>query len=192
MSPAEAICTPGAGGWYCRLCLVLSLLVPGLQQMGPTTVASVEVRFSDIGAETITDRVIRQDVMANIASPEEADGAEPTIEVIQQLGLQMASKARRDAIREADQGNFEYARKLMEDAAAKLERLSGGVAAKLRDEINALIEQARQTTKMEYAAQTRKRMSSDAYNISSAKMESLRRARERRKRPPDEDPGEQA
>jgi Ca-activated chloride channel homolog len=168
--------------------LVLGLFVPGLQTLGPVTVATVEVRFSDIGATEITDRVIRQEVRANIADAGEADQAEPEIEVLQQLGLQMASKARREAIREADKGDYASAQKVIEEAVQRLKKMPGDAAAKLREEIETMLSQRERTTPSMWQEGTRKQMSSDAYNISSSSAERLRRSRERRdKRPPEPD-----
>ena len=167
--------------------LVLGLSVPGVGRMGPVTVAQVEVKFSEIGTDRVTTRSIRQEVRANIAEAADAERAEPQIEVLQHLGLQLASKARRDAIKEADRGDFEAARRVLEEAAAKLKSMPGDVAAKLQEEVAEVLLRAKETTHSQYSQGTRKLMSSEAYNISSSKTAQLRRMRERRRKRPDQD-----
>ena len=167
--------------------LMLQLAVPGIDRMGPVTVAKVAVKFAEIGTAQVTARSISQEVRANIADAGEAEGAEPQSEVLHHLGLQLASKARRDAIREADRGDFEAARRVLDEAAAKLKSMPGDVAAKLQEEIHHILLRAEETTQILYSHGTRKRMMAEAHNISSAKMDKLRRMRKRGRKGPDQD-----
>lgn len=103
------------------------------------------------------------------------------MEVLLQLGLQMASLARKQAVREADAGDADNARFSLKATCRQLESLPIAANPMIEAEVKALREQAEGLDAAQYARSTRKRMVSESYNISTAQYCKLSRERERRK-----------
>jgi Ca-activated chloride channel family protein len=166
--------------------VLLGLFVPGLAQLGPVTVAKIEIRFAEISEQHVTSKSITQAVTANICPEDEAAGAEPAVEVLQQLGLQLSAKARKDAIETADHGDYDKAKDILKEAAQKLGELTKGDDPVLQPEVEQLKRRVEELTHDLYSGSTRKMMSTEAYNLSSSKYDKLQSTRERRRRQEDD------
>ncbi len=158
--------------------LLVSMLIPGLQDMGPATVAKVTVEFSEIGETGLTARVITQEVRVNVTDEQTAGASSPDIQVSQQYGLQFAAKARKEAIAEADGGDYKKAQKTLRKAAETIAKLPDPDGM-LKEEVKDLEQQTQQLDQENYT-RTRKVMSETMYSLSTADYQRNRAARERR------------
>jgi Ca-activated chloride channel family protein len=161
--------------------MLLTLLVPSLKELGPCEIASVEVTYAEIADQTVTNRRVTLPVTINVAKAAQAKASVPNMEVLLQLGLQMASLARKQAVREADAGDADNARSSLKETCRQLESLPIAADPMIQAEVKALREQAEGLDAAQYASSTRKRMVSESYNISTAQYCKLSRERERRK-----------
>ena len=141
--------------------LLVSLLVPGLKTLGPATVAQLVVAYAEIGETEVRGKVIKHEVRVNVTDADAANSATPEVEVLQQYGLQYAAKARKQAIAEADGGDYEQAERTLREAMEKLTSLPDP-GSLLKDEIKDLEEHTRQLDESSYT-HTRKVMRETAY-----------------------------
>lgn len=159
--------------------LLVSLFVPGLKTMGPADVAELVVSFDEIGETQLATRMISQVVRVHVGEEGAARDAKPEVEVQQQFGLQLAAVARRQAIEEADAGDYEKAEQSLRQAAEQLGSLPdpGGI---LREEITDLHEQAGHLDTTHYT-RNRKLMSEVVFSASTGRLDLVRASRARRK-----------
>lgn len=158
--------------------LLVSMLIPGLPAMGPAMVATVRVEFAEIGETGLTARVITQEVRVNVTDDKTAGASSPDVQVSQQYGLQFAAKARKEAIAEADGGDYEKAQKTLRKAMKTIATLPDPDGM-LKEEVKDL-EEHTQTLDRENYTRTRKVMSETMYSLSTADYSRNRAARERR------------
>ncbi len=161
--------------------ILLTLLVPGLKDLGPCGIASAEVTYVEVANQAVTTRRVTFPITVNVVKAAQAKDSPPNMEVLQQLGLQMASQARKQAVAETDGGHAEKARETLTDTCDRLAALPNADDPMIQAEVQALKEQSEGLEEALYASSTRKRMVSDSYNISTAQYMKLSRERQRRK-----------
>ena len=159
--------------------LLVSLLLPGLKDLGPATVAHLTVTYEEIGETEIRGQTIKHEVRVNVADEDAAKGAKPEVEVLQQFGLQFAAKARKQAIAEADSGDYGKAERTLRDAMKTLTDLPDPDGL-LKDEVKDLAENVQKFDPAQYN-HNRKLMSEAAYSMSTGGYAKTRTARERRR-----------
>jgi Ca-activated chloride channel family protein len=86
--------------------LLLGLHVPGLRDLGPARIADIELTYAEIAENEVIARRITEPVSVNVADAEEAAKTRPAEEVLLHLGLQKAAKAKANAVKAADEGDF--------------------------------------------------------------------------------------
>lgn len=160
--------------------LLLAMWNPSMAELGPIVVARLEVTFAEIGETEIVQKTIIGDVRVNIAAEGEARDAHPYVQVLEQYGLQLAARARKDAIQKADAGEYQKAKQALSDAAAVLERLPDP-ANQLSEEVRELRHQADQLDEASYS-HDRKVLREVAYSASTGRLDNVRASRARRKR----------
>jgi Ca-activated chloride channel family protein len=111
----------GYGGERRRI--VFSLQVPRLAELGPVHLADLVLRYVSVGEE-IAHHELTIPVTANAVSAAEAAATAPDGKVREEVLLLKAARAREEAIRLADAGQFDAARRVTRDAAKRL-RLAG-------------------------------------------------------------------
>ncbi len=162
--------------------LLVGLFIPGMSKMGATTIADVNIQFAEINEEHITTKSIQQTVNIKVADAQESQNQQPEEEVMLQIGLQLSAKARKDAIKEADSGDFNKAQEILEDTCEKLETLSVAEDPLLQDEIADLKQQQKSLKKQTDYCKTRKIMSESSHQLSTTRIIDLQRSRKRRRK----------
>ena len=99
--------------------VVFELTVPALQEIGVTQVAEIVVRWIDLG-ERIAAHSRRIPLVVNAVTSEQARAAEADPEVAEEVLVLKAARAQQEAIRRADAGDFEGARRVLTGAADDL------------------------------------------------------------------------
>jgi Ca-activated chloride channel family protein len=118
------------GGEHRRL--VFALHIPQLAALGPARVADVVLRYVSVGAE-VNAHEVTIPVTVNLVSADEAAAAEIDHEVTEEVWLLDAARARKDAIRAADEGDLFTANSILRSTADQLR--SAGVDAARADEM---------------------------------------------------------
>ena len=116
----------GYGGERRRV--VFALHVPHLAALGPAKVADVVVRYVSVGDE-IAHHELTVPVVANVVSAEEAARAEPDAEVREEVLVLAAARARDEAIKLADSGDYDAARARLAATTKQLRAVGGPVLA---------------------------------------------------------------
>jgi Ca-activated chloride channel family protein len=144
--------------------LLLELFIPALKTLGRVEVARLRFEYDEMGEETATHRVIELPIFVNAVSDEESAGAEPNPEVVKPALLLKAARAREEAIRHADQGDYGKAQTVLKEAADDIQ-VAGLADRDLQTEHNMLREEAvdMEFGPQRYDAHTRKAQTTKAY-----------------------------
>jgi Ca-activated chloride channel family protein len=147
--------------------LVFELRIPQLAQLGPANVASVVLRYVTIG-DAIAAHETTIPIIVNLVSADEAAVAELDHEVVDEVVVLQAARAKKEAIRLADEGRYDDARKTLQSAAEDLRKLapSSPRAAELTDEALRLEGHSAAMSASDYSPLDRKRMSSESWRRS--------------------------
>lgn len=162
--------------------LLLSLGVPGLAELGPALLGRLEVSYAEISSTAVVQRQITQELRVQVADTAQAEDTPPDVQVQQHYALQLAARARRQAIEEADRGNYEQAGRMLNETAAVLSGLEAPGCA-VEDEISDLRQQALQLDAAHYG-HSRKVLRETASHLASGRLDRVRSARARRQGPP--------
>src|SRR5215211_1333301 len=131
--------------------LVFSLHVPHLVTLGPAKVADLVLRYVSVGDE-IAQHELTIPVAVNLVSADEAAAAKPDLAVREEVLVLKAAQARDEAIRRADDGDYDGAEEVLERTASQLH------AAGLDDEAAALHELRPAMAPASYNPTARKRL----------------------------------
>lgn len=101
--------------------IVFALHVPHLAALGPVSVAELVLRWVSVG-EQIAQHELTVPVLVNAVSANEAAAVAPDPDVAEQVLVLKAARARDEAIRLADRGENERARRVISDVSAELRR----------------------------------------------------------------------
>ncbi len=145
------------GGEHRRV--VFQLHVPELAQLGPARVAEIVVRYVTVGAQVAAHESVVP-VTVNLVAADEAAAQALDHEVGEEVVLLRAARARSEATRLADQGDYDGAHKTLTEAGEQLRRLapSSPRAAELIDEAHQLDMHSVSMSVAGYDPMTRKRM----------------------------------
>lgn len=125
--------------------IVFALHIPDLAALGPASVAELVLRWVSVG-EQIAQHELSVPVVVNAVSAAEAAAVGPDPEVREQVLVLKAAKARDEAIRLADRGEYDEARRLVSGLSSELRR-SG-----LEEEAGALEENLPRLEEVAYSA----------------------------------------
>jgi Ca-activated chloride channel family protein len=165
--------TPVAGGVQLALSdayggehrsVVFALQVPALAQLGMAKVADVVLRYVGVG-DQIAAHELTLPLMVNVVSADEAAAAQADHAVVEEVVVLEAAKARDEARRLADVGDFEGGQALLRASAHQLRQSATGSAKadKLLAEADMLDGTGGLLASATYDATTRKRLHYDAY-----------------------------
>jgi Ca-activated chloride channel homolog len=145
------------GGEHRRV--VFQLWVPELARLGPARVADVVLRYVTVGAQVAAHESVAP-VTVNLVSADEAAAQVMNHEVVEEVVLLRAARARRVATRLADQGDYDGAHKTLADAGEQLRRLApnSARATELVDEAQRLDGHSASMSVAGYDSLTRKHM----------------------------------
>ncbi len=142
--------------------IALELTLPGIDQIGQEQIATLRFDYDEVTTEGVQHQVLELPVVVNVAP----EGEEPVLadpEVRQTVLLLKSARARQEAVEQADQGHYQQASAILNEAADEIAK-SGLSDSDLSDEEAALRQQA---TQMEqgsdnYDSRSRKMMSTQA------------------------------
>ena len=147
-----------------RRAVVFSLHMPAVADLGVAKVADVVLRYVSID-DQIAAHEVTLPVVINVVTAEEAAQAEADYAVADEVLVLKTAKARDEARRLADAGDFEGGRSLLQASAAEL-RLSAprsSKAAELLAEADLLDEVSGAMAAPSYDASTQKRLHYEAH-----------------------------
>jgi hypothetical protein len=121
--------------------LLLELLVPALPHLGETEVARLRFDYDELGADTVTHHTLELPIVVNAVPEADFEGHAPNEEVTRTALLLQAARAREEAIRHADQGDFAQASQVLSASAEAISR-SGLRDPELQQQHDMLREQA--------------------------------------------------
>jgi Ca-activated chloride channel family protein len=142
--------------------LVLELSIPALETVGQKQIATLRFEYDEIGASGARHQTIERSVMVNIRPGAELPAPNP--EVRRSVLLLQAAQARREAVAAADKGEFSEASMLLKRAAESMDDSALRNDSALRDEHEALMQQAQAMERGTefYGSYSRKMMSTQA------------------------------
>jgi Ca-activated chloride channel family protein len=121
--------------------LLLELSIPALQHLGQVEVAKLRFEYDDLGGDTVSHRVVDLPIMVNTVPEADFAGRQPNEEVVKMRLLLEAARAREEAVKQADAGNFQAASQVLQNAAQQM-RNSGLDDSELAQQQNMLYEEA--------------------------------------------------
>lgn len=165
--------TPVAGGVQLALgdayggerrSVVFALHVPALADLGVIKVADVVLRYVGVG-DQIAAHEVTLPVVVNLVGAAEAASDNGDNAVVEQVVVLKAAKARDEARRLADEGNFSVGQALLWASAEQLRRTAAGSAKadELLAEAELLDDTSRLLASTTYDASTQKRLHYDAH-----------------------------
>ncbi len=121
--------------------LLLELAIPALDHLGEVEVARLRFEYDELGDEAVVHRVLDLPIRVNIVPDSEFTAAQRDPEVIKSALLLQATRAREEAMRYADRGEFERASEVL-DNTSRMMRQSGLIDEELRRRHDMLAEEA--------------------------------------------------
>lgn len=142
-----------------RLRVVAELEIPHLAGLGPARVCDLVVRYVGLG-DDVAHHELTLPVVVNAVSAAEAAGAVPDAEVREQVMVLRAARARDEAVRRADEGDWEGARASLGSVAVELRACApqGPAGGALRAEADALDREADDVAADRWSSASRKRL----------------------------------
>lgn len=120
--------------------LALELTIPAVQEVGEKQIAVLRFDYDELTPHGVEHRVFERPVVINLAP----EGSQPILanpEVSQSVLLLKAAQARREAVQQADQGNYSQAAQILRRVSEAIEQAKIE-SAELNDELRALLKQA--------------------------------------------------
>jgi Ca-activated chloride channel family protein len=147
--------------------LVFELHIPRLATLGPATVTHLVLRYTTVG-DAIAAHETTIPIVVNLVSANDPALRELDHDVVDEVVLLQAARAKHEAIRLADEGRFDDARTVLRGAADTIRGAtpSSARAAELDDEAARLADHADALSAPQYRAIGRKRMSSESWRRS--------------------------
>lgn len=103
--------------------VIFKLHVPEMATLGVKKVAEVVLRYVSVG-ETVATHEITLPIVVNAVSADEASGAVPDRDVIEEVVILKAARAQKEARERSDHGDFDAAQKLLRDSAGNLRAIA--------------------------------------------------------------------
>ena len=101
--------------------VIFELQIPAMAKLGVTSVAEVVIRYVTVGDE-VAARELKLPLTINMVSADEASKGTPDNEVVEEVLILKSARAQAEAREKADRGDFEGARKLLQDTAEELRK----------------------------------------------------------------------
>ena len=100
---------------------IFELQIPAMAKLGVAKVAEVVVRYVTVGDE-VAGRELKLPLTINMVSADEASEATPDNEVLEEVLILKSARAQAEARKKADEGDFDSARKLLNETAKELRK----------------------------------------------------------------------
>jgi Ca-activated chloride channel family protein len=163
--------------------VLLAVELPALTDVDDMLIASLELTYAEVETESIQIKKQSQDLVVRVGGDDIADEpADP--EVLLHLGIQQAAQARRDAVKQIDEGDFDGAKLTLDLSKKGLREYARQVSdpSLLDAEAAELQKRADELCEMDNVADSRKFMVAEASGMSSANYSNVQASRTRRKR----------
>lgn len=105
--------------------VLVKLHVPAMASLGLATVGEVVVRWIGVG-DRVTEHAVTQQLVVNAVSADDAVGATPNPQVVEEVTILAAGRAAEQARDLAEQGDWEGARRRIAEAEASLGAVGDG------------------------------------------------------------------
>ncbi len=103
--------------------LVLELAIPALESLGEVEVGRLRFEYDELGPDNVTHRSLELPIMVNVVTEDVyAQGQSPDRDVLKSALLLRAARAREEAIKHADKGEFEAASRVLSGIADEIEQ----------------------------------------------------------------------
>lgn len=122
--------------------LVLEIQVPAATQDGPLHIASLRVEYDKLSEAGASHVIVERDIHVNISRDASLPMRKGNPEVTQQVMLLKAAQARRKAVALADEGKFNEASQILEEAVSEIKQSEVSENETLKDESAALSREA--------------------------------------------------
>jgi len=144
--------------------LLFQFHIPQVASLGPARIADVVLRYVSVG-ENLVAHETTIPVVVNLVSADEAAARHLNREVVDEVILLQAARARREATELADAGDYDTARRVLESAVDALRRTEVGShrAAELAEEAEKLTGHFGTMDSSAYTALTRKQMRNESW-----------------------------
>ncbi len=109
--------------------LVLELSIPALERLGQVEVGQLRFDYDELGQQQVAHRTLTLPIVVNLVGQEAFAGQAPNAEVVRAALLLRAARAREEAIRYADDGDFQHASQVLAEVADAIQ------SAPLEDEV---------------------------------------------------------
>jgi Ca-activated chloride channel family protein len=155
----------GYGGETRRL--VFQLHVPHVAQLGPKKIADIVLRYV-----TVDDQVAAHEttipVVVNLVSADDPGAADIDTDVVDEVVLLRAARAKKEAMRLADEGDYGGARDALHQASSDIRGISASSArsAELMQELSLLDDHTGAISAGAYDSSRRKRMNLESWRSS--------------------------
>lgn len=106
--------------------VVAAMKVPGLEQLGPIVIAELVIRYALVG-EQVALHAITVPIEVNVSSDPDEVASSVNAQVVEEVLVLEAVRARREARRRANEGDVDEARKLLRDMSSTLRRHASSV-----------------------------------------------------------------
>ena len=121
--------------------LAIELTIPAMAELGQVQVATLRFDYDELVEDTVTHRTVELPIMINIVSEAEAEGRVLNDEAAEPVLLLKAAQAREEAVKRADQGEYDQAKEILTGIADEMEQTGLG-SDNLRSEHDMLREEA--------------------------------------------------
>jgi hypothetical protein len=147
--------------------LVFRLGIPRLAKLGPATVAHIVLRYVAVG-DAVEAHETTIPVVVNLVSANDRALQELDHDVVDEIVVLQAARAKKEAIELADEGRFDDARRVLGFAARDIRAAAPDSqrAAELDDEATRLEDHMQAMSAPQYSSISRKRMRSESWRSS--------------------------
>ncbi len=161
--------------------LLIELDIPALETLGQVEVARLVFAYDELSENASLHRTTELPIIVNLVSETDYSDHKPNDAVVRTMLMLNAARAREQAVKHADQREFDRAGVVLRDAAAAIAESAFAQDADLQQQHNMLHEEAidmefgaerygeyerkTHTTKAEYFSETRPLRSSEAANL---------------------------
>lgn len=160
--------------------VLLTLVVPNMGSIGECTLATLAVDYAEISGTRVINRRLSFPVVVNLTDPATAAAAKVRLEVVEELGLQLAAEARKKAVACADDGDIAGASQILRETVSRLESMPVAQQSAILAEVVAINAESQKMQDEGHSAASRKQMFSSSYNLSMSQHMKLAKERKRR------------
>ncbi len=165
--------------------ILLAVELPAIKDMTDMLLASMELKYAEVEDDKIQIKSLKESLVVKVS--DSADNAKPADpEVLLQIGIQRAAKARKDAVEHLDEGDMDGAAKSLKSQSKEIRAMARGASQpeRLNEEADELDRRAQELDERENMQDSRKFMTAEMNSMSQSGYGQIDAARSRRRRKP--------